>query len=280
MARFSRWSRSSNPYHPDIPLFLLLIPFIAGFNYWLTYSNIKFNWFLLLTFTIDTVQGYIAVWGVRELVLYLDKELPYRDQVFKRIWVQTISSLLLGVAIIAVLTELVCLIARGHFVPLHFYTHDLPIISIWFFVVNSIYIILFFYQKWRASENQQAQLQEGLMLRHKKTDLKLGFQEIVGFSIDGDYCQCFDQDGNRYLIERSLSRIQEQLPPSLFYRLNRQHTLHRDTISGFERGKNGKITVLVNSSCFPSKIPVSRTKAADFKRWFNHDIAHISAENF
>lgn len=53
MSRFSKWSRSNNP---DIPLFLLLIPFIAVFNYWLTYSNIKFNWFLLITFTIDTVQ--------------------------------------------------------------------------------------------------------------------------------------------------------------------------------------------------------------------------------
>ncbi|MDZ7647838.1 MAG: hypothetical protein U5K54_12005 [Cytophagales bacterium] len=52
-----------NPYHPDVALFLILIPFISAFNYYLTYTNIQLSWFLLLTFTIDTVQGYCAWWG-------------------------------------------------------------------------------------------------------------------------------------------------------------------------------------------------------------------------
>ncbi|MFZ6011810.1 MAG: hypothetical protein ACOYXT_15820 [Bacteroidota bacterium] len=46
----------SNPYRPDVTLFLIFIPFISAFNYYLTYSNIKVSWFLLLTFTIDTFQ--------------------------------------------------------------------------------------------------------------------------------------------------------------------------------------------------------------------------------
>ncbi|NUQ23863.1 MAG: hypothetical protein HUU34_07910 [Saprospiraceae bacterium] len=32
----------------DVPLFLILIPFISAFNYYLTYSNIRLNGFLLL----------------------------------------------------------------------------------------------------------------------------------------------------------------------------------------------------------------------------------------
>ncbi len=28
-----------NPYHPDVALFLVLIPFISAFDYYLTYSN-------------------------------------------------------------------------------------------------------------------------------------------------------------------------------------------------------------------------------------------------
>ena len=34
-----------NPYHPDFVLFLILIPFVSAFNYYLTYTHIKFNWF-------------------------------------------------------------------------------------------------------------------------------------------------------------------------------------------------------------------------------------------
>ncbi|MDQ4140927.1 MAG: hypothetical protein M3142_10425, partial [Bacteroidota bacterium] len=71
---------SPNPYYPDVVLFLILIPFISAFNYYLTYTNIRLNWFLLLTFSIDTVQGYLAWLGVRYFVLYLDKKnaLPER----------------------------------------------------------------------------------------------------------------------------------------------------------------------------------------------------------
>ncbi|WP_373398287.1 hypothetical protein V8V91_00535 [Algoriphagus halophilus] len=57
-------------YHPDILLFLWLIPFISAFNYSLTYSNIQWNGFLLMTYTIDTVQGYLAWLCVRWMILF------------------------------------------------------------------------------------------------------------------------------------------------------------------------------------------------------------------
>jgi hypothetical protein len=44
-------------YHPDIRIFLVAIPLISAFNYYLTYTNIQPNGFLLLTFTIDTIMG-------------------------------------------------------------------------------------------------------------------------------------------------------------------------------------------------------------------------------
>ncbi|MCB0376841.1 MAG: hypothetical protein KDD04_13065, partial [Sinomicrobium sp.] len=89
-------TKISNPYHPDIPLFLILIPFISAFNYYLTYTNVRFNWFLLLTFSIDTVQGYLAWWGVRAFILYLDKKIPYRKGSVKRIVVQLVCTLIIG----------------------------------------------------------------------------------------------------------------------------------------------------------------------------------------
>jgi hypothetical protein len=124
---------TKNPYYPDVTLFLVLIPFISAFNYYLTYSNIQLNGFLLLTFTIDTVQGYCAWWGVRTFILFLDKKLPYEKGLGRRIFIQLFSTLIIGLFIISILTELVSLIAKGKPAPLHFYTKDLFIISIWFF---------------------------------------------------------------------------------------------------------------------------------------------------
>ncbi|HSZ32454.1 MAG TPA: hypothetical protein VK772_04040, partial [Puia sp.] len=67
-------NKISNVYK-DIPLFILVIPVINAINYYLTYSSIHFNAHTLLTFTIDTIQGYMAWWTIRVIVLQLDKKL-------------------------------------------------------------------------------------------------------------------------------------------------------------------------------------------------------------
>jgi zinc transporter ZupT len=97
----------------DIKFFLVAIAFISAFNYYLTYTNIRFNWFLVLTYTIDTVQGWLAWWAVRSIIIYLDKNLPYTDRPLKRILVQIVLTTTAGLLIIILLTELVSLIARG-----------------------------------------------------------------------------------------------------------------------------------------------------------------------
>jgi len=94
-------------YYPDLWLFFIAIPFISGFNYILTYSNIQFNFFLLLTFTIDTVQGYLAWYAVRSIIIYLDGRIPYLPDLWKRLIIQIPLTSFTGLAIIALTTEMV-----------------------------------------------------------------------------------------------------------------------------------------------------------------------------
>src|SRR5215212_2323193 len=103
-------------YH-DVKFFLIAIAFISAFNYYLTYSNIKFNWFLILTYSIDTVQGWLAWWTVRSIIIYLDKKQPYANDPLKRIIIQVILTTITGLLVIIALTEIVSLIARGRTVP-------------------------------------------------------------------------------------------------------------------------------------------------------------------
>ncbi|GAB4410640.1 MAG: hypothetical protein OHK0053_37470 [Microscillaceae bacterium] len=144
-------------YHPEIPVFLIGIPFISAFNYFLTYSHIRPNLFLLITFTIDTVQGYLAWIVVRKFILYLDKHLPFSANLSKRIAVQIPVTMFLGLLVIASTTELVSWIAKSQPAPLSFYTIDLLIISIWFWVINGFYIGIYFYRQWEnlVRENQK-----------------------------------------------------------------------------------------------------------------------------
>ncbi len=81
MKVFSR----TRTYYPDVPLFLALIPLIAAINYYLTYTTVRLNGFLLLTYSIDTVQGSAAWFAVRGIVIWLDRRFPYEGHLVRRI---------------------------------------------------------------------------------------------------------------------------------------------------------------------------------------------------
>jgi DNA-binding LytR/AlgR family response regulator len=182
-------------------------------------------------------------------------------------------------------------VARGRPAPLHFYTRDLFIISIWFFVINGVYVGLHYYHQWQqaeswrnAAERQQEADRlaaerarkeaerprpEGLLVRTGKKDLRLDFGQLAGFYVDEDYVFACQAGGGKYCLEQSLDKIEQTVPAASFFRLNRQFILHRQLITGFKRAENGKIVVLLGTSdFFPPEIPVSRTKAPAFKEWF------------
>jgi len=265
--------KHSNPYYPDVALFLALIPFISAFNYYLTYSNIRLSPFLFLTFSIDTVQGYLAWWAVRSIIIYLDKTWPYEKGGYKRIIFQQILTTFVGLFIISILTELVSWIAKGKPARLDFYSIDLFIIGIWFFVINGIYIGLYYFNLWQKSEESrkaEARLKsDGFLARNGKQEIRVPFEDIAGFYVDSEYSALYLTSGKKYYLDKSLDKLEGDLPVGIFFRLNRQFILHRQMITGFRRVENGKIIVLTNSKeNFPVEIPVSRTKVPSFKAWF------------
>src|SRR5215468_1199364 len=104
--------RAGSKYN-DVKFFLVAIAFISAFNYYLTWSNIKFNWFLILTYSIDTIEGWLAWWAMRSIIIYLDKKIPYGDRPLKRIFIQLLATTIAGLSVIIILTELVSWIVRG-----------------------------------------------------------------------------------------------------------------------------------------------------------------------
>ena len=192
---------AASAYYPDVPIFLALIPVINIFNYYLTYSNIRLNGFLALTFTIDTLQGYAAWLSVRYLILYYDKVLPYGKKPLRRILGQLISTTLLGLLVISLLTELTSWIARGRPADAHFYTRDLVIISVWFFVINGIYIGMHYYNEWQRSEARRREEKrlkaEGLMVKLGRQDIQLGYDELAAQGL----CESIRENGKAVVAE-------------------------------------------------------------------------------
>lgn len=259
-------------YHPDVRIFLIAIPLISAFNYYLTYPNIQLNGYLLLTFTIDTLQGYLAWWAVRSIILRLDVKLPYTSGLLKRLGIQLLLTSIAGMGIIILLTELVSWIARGKSAHISFYSMDIFIIFIWLLVINGVYTGIYFYRQWQIAEAERKMAipkAGGIPVKSGNSTLLVPFEEIASCYVEGEYVKLVNTAGKSYFLDISLNNLEEKLPGNQFFRLNRQCMMHRHSIAGFRRLENGKLEVqLVPSISLPVETTISRTKAVAFKGWF------------
>lgn len=260
-------------YAAEVKLFLVLIPLINVSNYYLTYSNITFRWRTLITFSLDTLIGYAAWTAIHFIIVKMDKRLPFSENVIKRLTIQIITTVFTGMFIIIASTMILNYFFDDRPIPLTFFTYDVFIISVWFLVINGIYVGMYFYHEWRTTENKRAEENKiktgGLKVRSGKQELVLNYEEIAGFSVDGEYIICLTMSGKKFLLDQSMDKLEKLMPGSWFFRLNRQFLVHRQIISGFEKAENGKLNILTKSlPPLSSPIAVSRTRAPAFKTWF------------
>ena len=262
----------SEKYRPDILIFLVLIPPISAFNYYLTYSNIQWNGFLVLTFAIDTTQGYLAWLIVRWIILRLDRFLPFGPKPAKRILLQLLLTTFFGLSFIILTTELVSWIARGRPAVLAFYTMDVFIIGVWFLVINGIYIGLYYYHTVQEIQSQQRKVQpifSGFAVKTGNQNLLISGSNAAALRIEGEYVLLISLAGKRYYLDESLDYWEKELPEADFFRINRQTIVHRQILLGFKKSDHGKLEAQVDSKINSDlELGISRAKAPSFRAWF------------
>lgn len=259
-------------------LFIILIPLINGLNYFITYSDIQFNRYFLLTLGFDTLLGYLTWLLIRGVIFYLEKKWVFIPLRASRIVLQLTLTSITSLVPIALITEFMNFLFRDTPVPTHFYTHDMVIFFIWVLVINGIYIGLYLY--WHVVQFQ-AEALDAVAMESKyilvdvgRTQHKLPLNEAAGFFVSTGYYYTIDYSGNVFLIDFTLDRLESELPESLYFRVNRKFLLHRNSITSFAVEKHRKLrlsTVLDNYLEEP--IIISRLRAKAFKEWIRQDVA-------
>jgi len=109
----------------------------------------------------------------------------------------------------------------------------------------------------------------GFTVKLGKQNLLIPFDEITGFYTEEGYTILLNHQDKKFFPDKSLDKIEKQLPEEWFFRLNRQYILHRNAITGFKRSSDGKIDVTLKGRAnLPEAVQVSRIKAVAFKKWF------------
>jgi DNA-binding LytR/AlgR family response regulator len=109
---------------------------------------------------------------------------------------------------------------------------------------------------------------ERLMIKKGSQYISLKTASIAYCYADGKLCFAVDSAGNRYMIEDTLSQLEEQLKPSDFYRINRHMIVQIDAIKKVHTWMGARLKLEIAPPTVMDTV-VSRDKVTDFKDWLD-----------
>lgn len=133
---------------------------------------------------------------------------------------------------------------------------------------------------WLLSDNYMETLLEALKHPEKKYRSRflisgadkfwsLRVEEVAYFYFGERTTFAVTPSGKEHILDLSLNKLEEQLDPSLFFRVNRQMIVNIDAIDRAVPYFKGKIKVTVHPP-FKSDIVISEGKASAFQLWLNY----------
>lgn len=83
---------------------------------------------------------------------------------------------------------------------------------------------------------------------------------------DGKLCYAIDFSGKKYLLENTLSQLEEQLQPDSFFRINRHLVVNIEAVKTVHTWHGGRLKLEVLPPTETETV-VSRERVNDFKEW-------------
>ncbi|MGQ1891266.1 LytR/AlgR family response regulator transcription factor [Thermophagus sp. OGC60D27] len=97
---------------------------------------------------------------------------------------------------------------------------------------------------------------------------KIDIDQVAWFNSANKITTAYTFDRHNHIVDFTLDRLDKELNPRFFFRVNRQYILNIEAIHKVEKWFNGKLVVKTKPAS-PEKIVVSREKAKRFKEWIN-----------
>jgi len=92
-------------------------------------------------------------------------------------------------------------------------------------------------------------------------------EEVSYFYADNKIVCLVDREGNRFVINTTLEKLELLLDPKYFFRINRKIIVHINAIEQIRPLAGNRLKLLVKGSQGNDDITISREKVTDFKLW-------------
>ena len=116
--------------------------------------------------------------------------------------------------------------------------------------------------------NQQQIYRSRFLLPYKDGFITLKVQDIDFIYSEQKITHLVEQNSSSYIVGQTMEELEEELDPRVFFRANRQHIVHIDSIASIQNYFNGKLKIILHRD--PQReVIISREKAPLFKNWLN-----------
>jgi DNA-binding LytR/AlgR family response regulator len=91
--------------------------------------------------------------------------------------------------------------------------------------------------------------------------------EIAFFQADNKIVYMVDKSGTRHIVEHTMEKLEEQLDPRQFFRLNRKFIVSIQAIQQVKPYFNSRLKLTVQGAPQQEEMVISRDRVAEFRQW-------------
>lgn len=106
-----------------------------------------------------------------------------------------------------------------------------------------------------------------LIAKKGTENILLRLEDIVLFYTENKVVYLLDNLNRKFILDRNLTDLQDELDEDMFFRVNRKFILNLNYIKGYRSFEKVKLMIDLNIPDFQSPIIVSQETAPDFRQW-------------
>lgn len=220
------------------------------------------------------IGAFVFLKGTRWISSRLDKRLPWNEGVRKRLLIElSLQLIFIIMALNALIISITYFIYGGFYSFSDLMLINISVVSVTFFF-SSIDTGIYFYHNWasvsgKTKDNPEpAELKKPIQISLGKVQHQVPQQDIQCAISEAGSAMIITKEDRKLIYSESLDSLMKNLAPQEFFRANRQTIVHHTLIKSIKPLEHGKVEAhlqLINGDA--QNVVVSRTKAAEFRRW-------------
>ncbi|MEO6837316.1 MAG: LytTR family DNA-binding domain-containing protein [Ginsengibacter sp.] len=108
-----------------------------------------------------------------------------------------------------------------------------------------------------------------LLVKRGVANIVLFLNDVVAIYTTNKLMYVVDKDSKKYSIDKTLTELEEELDPTIFFRANRQFIININFVKSFKAYRRVKLIVDFNIPELEYRVCISQHVAPSFKKWMN-----------